>query len=138
MKTLSQYREDLRALMKKVGDIEAKATSENRDLNGMEVVLTNEIFDTIEEMKKIVNTMERQERIAGLLESPSDTVTVEKSQRVTSSQASGVRSQDRFNSFGEQLTSVMEAARPGGKIDPRLYNSASGLNENVSSDGGLI
>jgi HK97 family phage major capsid protein len=134
MKTLSQYREDIKSLMKKVADIDAKATNEGRDLSGTELSLKNEIFDTVEELKSTIATMERQERVAAVLDTPGAPVTIQKSHAAVSS----MRSQDKFNSFGEQLVSVMDAARPGGKVDPRLYNAASGLNETVSSDGGFL
>lgn len=51
------------------------------------------------------------------------------------------KSQDtkKFASFGEQLRAVVEAAKPGGSIDPRLsIKAAIGLNESVGSDGGFL
>lgn len=134
MKTLTQYREDIKALLAKIGDIDAKATNEGRDLNGSELNLKNEILDQIEETKNIVATMERQERISAALSSPGTSITVQKSQPAVSSG----RSQDRFTSLGEQLAAVMNAGRPGGMVDPRLYNAASGLNETIPSDGGFL
>lgn len=45
----------------------------------------------------------------------------------------------KFATFGEQLRAVVEAAKPGGTIDPRLsIKAASGLNESVGSDGGFL
>lgn len=45
----------------------------------------------------------------------------------------------KFASFGEQLRAVVEAAKPGGSIDPRLsIKAATGLNESVGSDGGFL
>lgn len=47
--------------------------------------------------------------------------------------------QEKFSNFGEQLRAVMEAARPGGSVDNRLsIKAATGLNENVGSDGGFL
>jgi len=46
---------------------------------------------------------------------------------------------ERFSNFGEQLRAVIEAAKPGGSIDNRLsIKAATGLNENVGSDGGFL
>lgn len=135
MKTLSQYKEEIKALMKKSGEIDAKATQETRNLTLPEVTLKNEIFDTVEELKGIVATMERQERVAATLEAAGTSFTVEN--RVTASQAATVRSQDRFNSLGEQLMAVRNAGGPERNIDPRLFNAATGLGETVPSDGGL-
>jgi HK97 family phage major capsid protein len=42
-----------------------------------------------------------------------------------------------WSSFGEQLTAIAEAARPGGRTDPRLY-AASGASAGVGSDGGFL
>jgi HK97 family phage major capsid protein len=48
--------------------------------------------------------------------------------------------QAKFASLGEQMAAVINAARPGGIIDPRLMvkNAASGLSEAVPSDGGFL
>jgi len=43
-----------------------------------------------------------------------------------------------FNSLGEQLSAVARAGIPGGKVDHRLYDAATGLSETVSSDGGFL
>ena len=46
-----------------------------------------------------------------------------------------------FGSFGEQLSSIVEASRPGGRTDGRLFDveklAASGMNEGVGSEGGF-
>jgi HK97 family phage major capsid protein len=46
-----------------------------------------------------------------------------------------------WNSFGDFLITVSNAARPGGRVDPRLMMfeaTASGANEMVPSDGGFL
>jgi len=43
-----------------------------------------------------------------------------------------------FRSFGEQLMAVVEAGKAGGKIDPRLLQRATGLNEAIGSEGGFL
>lgn len=133
MKTLSQYREDIKNLMKKAADIDAKCTAENRELTEAEISLKNEIMDTVEDLQKIVATMERQERISAAMERPNRPETVG---------SQSIRPQtverQRFSSLGEQLAAVMNAGRPGGQIDPRLFNAATGLGETVPSDGGFL
>lgn len=53
-------------------------------------------------------------------------------------------SKDRpFRSLGDQLACIMEAGRPGGQVDNRLYQvnesrAATGLNEGTNSDGGFL
>ena len=131
MKTISQYREDIKALMKKLGDIDAKVQGENRDLTEAEIALKNEMLDTVEDIGKTVATLERQDRIARILEAPEQPATVARNQRPAVPD-----NPERFSRFGQQLAAVMNAGMPGGRIDPRLYN-ATGLNETSPSDGGL-
>jgi HK97 family phage major capsid protein len=138
MKTITQYREDIKALMKKAGDIDAKATLENRELTEAEVSLKNEILDTVEDTRKILGTMERQQRIAEALDHGGDPITVPKGKKDLDTQQ---QQRDRFPSFGAQLAAVMQAGIPGGRVDPRLNSfraAASGLNETVPSEGGFL
>lgn len=136
MKTVSQYKEDIKSLMKKVADMDAQAIAENRDPNGSEVTLKNEILDTVDELNRTVKTLERQERVSNSLEASSGSVTMP---RPTTDIPSARDKKDKFQSLGQQMVAVVNAGRPGGGIDPRLYNAAaSGLSETVQSDGGLI
>jgi HK97 family phage major capsid protein len=134
MKTMSQYRDDITALMKKVGDIDTQCVSENRDPNEAEIALKNEILDTVDETRKQLATLERQERVRKALEAPEDSVTREK---ISAPAVIKDRSKERFSTIGEQMAAVINAARPGGRIDPRLYN-ATGLNETTPSEGGFL
>jgi HK97 family phage major capsid protein len=136
MKTITQYREDIQALMAKSADIDTQATAQNRDLTEAEVALKNDILDRVEEITKSVQALERQERLHASLSKPQDTVTVPK--KDIHIDMSDSRSRDRFSSFGEQLVAVRNAGLPGGHVDPRLFNAASGLNETTPSDGGFL
>lgn len=138
MKTISQYLEEIKALMAKAADLDAKATLENRDPTEAELSLKKELLDKVEETGKIVEGMQRQEKLEAKLAAPvapaktvdnSDTVIVVGDDRAT---------KDRFTSFGQQMSAVMRAGAPGGPVDPRLHNAASGLNETVPSDGGFL
>lgn len=138
MKTISQHEEDIKNLMKKVADIEAKCMSENREPNEAELALTNEILDTVEDIKKIVATMRRHERISNELQAPANPPLTRPAPRI---EITDRREQDRFHSFGQQLAAVMNAGIPGGRVDPRLLSikaAASGLGETVPSDGGFL
>jgi len=136
MKTVTQYREDIKNLMKKVGDIDAKANTEGRNLFEAEITLKNEILDEVESIKANVNVLDRQARIAESLEAPQ---TRQTQQDTTSdSRIQMIDRKDKFNSLGENLMAVINAGRQGGSIDPRLFNAAaSGMNETVPSDGGF-
>jgi len=135
LKTITQYKEDIKNLMAKSVDIDNRAVSENRDLNEAELALKNEILDTIEDTQKMVNTLERQARAAAILETPEKAATVEKKAALASIQ---VQDKEKFKSIGEQMFAIMRAGQPGGSIDPRLFNAATGLNETVPSDGGFL
>lgn len=135
MKTLTQYQEDIKELKAKVDGIRATCTSESRDPLPEEISHMNDLMGDIEEIEKIVATIIREERINHRLEKNEEPVTVSKSARI---ETSDNRSKDKFGSLGEQLCSIIEAGRPNGKTDPRLYNAASGLNETVPSDGGFL
>ena len=135
MKTIGQYKEDIKNLMKKVADIDAHCVAENREPLSDELLLKNEIMDTVEDLTKIVAAKERQERISKHLEEPEKAVTIPKpSGRIE------VLDKEKFKSFGEQIAAVMQAGAPGGYVDPRLRirAAASGLNETTPSDGGFL
>jgi HK97 family phage major capsid protein len=135
MKTITQYKEDIKNLMKKVADIDAKATAENRDLVTEELSLKDEMMNVVEDTNNIITNLTRQERIGTLLEQPEGRQTVEKDKKIISVQDK----KDRFKSLGQQMLAVVNAGRPGGQVDPRLYNAAaSGMSETVQSDGGFL
>jgi HK97 family phage major capsid protein len=139
VKTISQYREEIQGLRKSLGDISAKVTQENRDPLPEEVSLIEEINDKVEELEKTVNALERSERISARLEKPPQAESKEKPKPTPGVKiGSDSREKDRFQSFGHQLSAVMQASRPGGHIDPRLFRAATGLSEGVSSDGGFL
>jgi len=137
MKTITQYREEIKALMKKAGDIDAKCVHENREITEAELALKNEILDTVDETRKILATMERQERISAALETPANPPLTQPKPQGTKHED---RPKDRFQSFGEQMSAVMRASLPNGSVDPRLRirAAATGLGETVPSDGGFL
>jgi len=140
MKTLSQYREDIKNLMKKAADIDAKCVAENREITEGELALKNEMLDTVEDINKIVAAMARQDRIARALEAPEPAQTNPGPVKASGGVVGIDRaSKDRFASFGEQMAAVMRAGLPNAHVDARLYNAAaSGLSESVPSDGGFL
>jgi HK97 family phage major capsid protein len=136
MKTIGQYREDIKALVKKSGDIEAKATNENRDLSAEELSLMKEINARIDELQDIVATLDHRQRITAGLDAPASAP-----QTIQMRAPAPADQRERFPSLGAQLAAVMQAGIPGGRVDPRLNNfraAASGLNETVPSEGGFL
>lgn len=147
MKTITQLQEEITQLMNKIGAIDAKCVSENRNPSDEELDLKDNLFDGIEERKRQIASLKRQEQIAGYLNKPEKPQTQPGPQNSADkgSQSSGrvefpidSRSKDRFKSLGEQLACVVQAGSPDRHIDPRLRNAASGLSETVSSDGGFL
>lgn len=144
MKTISQYREDNRTLMKKCADIDAKCVAETRDPNEAELTLMNEMMDQVNKNNDIISTLERQEDMQASLSAPAVPATVPQSNhqggrpKGHNIDMNDSRSKDRFNSLGEQIAAVIRAGSPGGNTDPRLLNAASGLNETVPSEGGFL
>ena len=138
MKTLNQRRDEIRALMTKAGEIDQKAVAEGRELNATELSVKNEILDTVEDLRKVVATMERQERLSASLEAP---VSAPASAPRPTGQRVETREPGRFGGFGEQLCAIMRAGMPGGTVDPRLHAiraAATGLGESVPADGGFL
>jgi HK97 family phage major capsid protein len=137
MKTISQYKEDVSALMEKCTAIDAKAQNESRDLSDSELALKNELLDAIEDTNKIVSTLERQERIHKNLTVPEEE-TRKKAKSIEGAKDSR-EDKERFSSFGQQLAAIVNASRRGGSVDPRLYNAAAeGLGSSVPTDGGFL
>lgn len=137
MKTITQYREDIKALMERIGTIKAKATTENRDLTSDEVNYIKDVNAEIKKLKDMIEALEDTESIHASLERPNRPVT---DPRPSDSNSTRERPGDKFASLGEQMAAVVQAGRPGGRIDPRLFRgaAASGLNESVPSDGGFL
>ena len=135
MKTVMQYREDIKALMKKAADVNAACVAENRDPAEAELTFQNEIMDTVKEYQTIIQTKERQDKMQATLEQPEDRLT--KPAPENKGHGITIKDKERFGSLGTQLAAVMRAGHPGGAVDPRLYN-ATGLGETTASDGGFL
>ena len=134
MKTLTQYREDVKSLIQRVDDIQNKATSENRNLTTDEVEYLKEVNGEIASLTDMIKTVEESDKLRAVLTTPDRPQTVEAKRPAMSVQ---VKDKEKFRTIGEQMSAVMRAGMPGGHIDPRLYNAATGLNETSPSDGGL-
>lgn len=137
MKTITQLKEDIANLMKASGDIDAKCISENRQMNDEEKLLKGQILDKVESIKAEVELREREERLSAALTAPEKPASQPKTKSNIEIPTDS-RSKDKFPSFAAQLSAIMTAGRPGGNVDPRLFNAASGMSESVSSDGGFL
>lgn len=136
MKTISQYHEDIKALMKRVDDLKAKATAENRNPTSDEVAYMKDVNSEIANLSDMVKTLEESERLHASLSAPPKAETVEPNRPALSVQ---VKDKERFKTLGEQMFAVFRAGQPAGQTDPRLYNAAAKeLTESVPSDGGFL
>lgn len=138
MKTLTQYREDIKGLLAEVANVRARCTAENRDPVPLEVKRMNDLMTDVEEIEAIVAGLDRQEKFQARMDEPQGPPQTRQSQ---SQARPPERCRDRFGSFGEQLVAVVRAAGGRGAVDPRLLNiqaAATGLGESVPSDGGFL
>lgn len=139
MKTIGQYRDDIKALMDKAAAIDTKATAENRELTEAEVSHKKDLFVRVDELNEIVAVQEKQDRLHAALSAPSGTPASRPKPTGSIEVDRPNESKEKFGSFGQQLAAVMNATRPGGSTDPRLFRgAASGLSESVPSDGGFL
>ena len=118
MKTISQYREDIAALMQKIGDMDAKCIAENRDPKPEELELKTEMMNKVDATRKVVEAAERQEVMAKELTAPASALTIPDGAKIIP--GADRAGKDTFLSFGEQLVAVMQAGMQGGVVDPRL------------------
>ena len=134
MKTVPQYRKEIKDAMDLVSAITAKAATENRDLTVDEVSGINEINAKIKQTQDMVSALEDSEILNAAMNAPAAPVTVERRPALSAVQAD----KEKFKTIGEQLFAVVRAAQPGGHADPRLFNAATGLNESTPSQGGFL
>lgn len=139
MLTITQMRDEIKSLVKKIGDLKATVATEAReytkDERDMQMGYVNRIKDLEEQIaieEDIQSTQRRLEQPAGKVEKPDPKSNIQ----VTKDEQ---EKRDSFASFGEQLTAVVQACKPGGFVDPRLTRrAATGLQEGKPSDGGFL
>lgn len=113
---LEKIKRDISALSQKIVSIENKAAGVGRDLTKDEFLTISELEGAIQALKDSL---------------PDAPATVAGYSRTMGGGGP-------FNSFGDFLRSTAEASRPGGRVDQRLYNAATGLSESQSSEGGFL
>jgi len=132
MKDVEAYRVDITALTKRIADVKAKATTENRDLTVDEVEYLKKLNTETAQLIDAVATIEEGDRITASLAAPQRALTVQTGKPAKRSD------RNVFGSLGEQAVAIINASRPGGQVDPRLFNAAYGLNETTPSEGGFL
>lgn len=136
--TITQYREAIKSLMDKVGEIKARCIAENREQpTEAETALKNKLMNEVDLLRENLDTELREENIRAALDKPANPPLTKPGPQDRKKED---RPQDRFSSLGEQIFAVVNAGRPGGIIDPRLriQAAATGLGETVPADGGFL
>ena len=139
MKTITQYKEEINLMVDSIAEIRDMAVNENRDLSISEANKLDEVLDEIEMIERLIQTEERTQTKLHRLSLPGKPLTLSEDGDVEIKPMK--QDKDKFFTLGEQLTSVMRAASPGQRVDPRLLqveNRATGLGEGVASDGGFL
>ena len=115
MKTLTQYREDVKSLIQRVDDIQNKATSENRNLTTDEVEYLKEVNGEIASLTDMIKTVEESDKLRAVLTTPDRPQTVEAKRPAMSVQ---VKDKEKFRTIGEQMSAVMRAGRRSHHMRP--------------------
>jgi HK97 family phage major capsid protein len=138
MKTITEMREEIGALMKQLGDMKAAAMSDNREPTDEEKTRAIEILDRVEELEGNIAIDERVQETEARLSKPQEKP-VKPEVKESAVSPAEQRRKDSFLTFGEQLQAIIRAGDPQRTVDPRLMEQrASGLNEGVSSEGGFL
>lgn len=121
--TYEKIRADIKALSEKKFRLVAHSEAAGRELTSKENALIVEMDGAIEALTK---------------ELPNDPLTLVGPQQSIRRGGTGPQP---YNSFGEQVLSIVRAQTPGGIVDPRLRQiqaAATGLNETVPSEGSFL
>ena len=127
----------LRELLEKL----AKLQVESKNLISKEDATTEEINAKLDEIKTLKAKIEAQKQIDALeLEEAAKAEAEKKPINTPLFAEPKDHTKKIWNNNGEFLKAVYDAAKPGGQLDPRLTyrDSASGMGEQVPSDGGFL
>ena len=140
MKSITQMREEIADIMKKLGDMKAANEAENKEPTSEERGKAHDMLNRIDDLKANIELEERIQGTSETLAKPRREATKPDVQ-TTSLSEDQQRKKDRFMSFGEQLQAVIRASHPSHRmVDPRLRETraVSGMSETVQSDGGFL
>jgi len=137
MRTITQMRDDIKRLMKELGDMRSLCIAENRDPSKDERDAANVKLKEIDEINEMIALEEKTQRAIEAAEEPAKEP--ERTPVDTRKDRKEQERRDKFTSPGEFYQAVMRAGAPGGPVDPRLSTrAATGLSEAVPSDGGFL
>lgn len=111
-----------------------KAMTEGRGMTDEELASCNDLQKQIDGMWATIQEAEKAAAREKYLNGPDGKV-------YRPGEDPGAATGERvWNSFGEQMMAVYQASKPenAGRVDQRLFNAASGLNESIPSEGGFL
>ncbi|MFO7555296.1 MAG: phage major capsid protein [Desulfobacterales bacterium] len=123
--SFAKIKNDIKAISAEKFKIISQAEAEGRETSPREEVI-------IAEFEGALNSLYAE------LEKPGKPQTLMGPSGSIGKLSRGGGSDGLFKSDGEFFQCIMAASTPGGRIDPRLYNAATGLGETVPSDGGFL
>jgi len=136
MRTITQLKEDIQILVKKLGDMRSLCVSENRDPSKEERAIANQYLEEVQELEAALDLEERAQATLERVKKGSKAPDKPNPDDGTTQRQAD---KDKFASRGEFFQAVIRACKPGGTVDPRLSTrAASGLSESVPSDGGFL
>jgi len=141
MMTVTEMRAEIESLVKKMGDLKAAVATEQREYTGEERKTLTNWIKRIEDLEEQIDLEEQMQETTRRLDQPEKEPEKPnpRESRRTEIARDEQENRDRFASFGEQLTAVYQACKPGGYVDPRLASrAATGLQEGRPSDGGFL
>jgi HK97 family phage major capsid protein len=143
MDRIAELKHKLEGLWDRAEGIRDTARSERRELTEGELGEVNGYLDDIDKTRKHLEAEERSEQTRNMLTQISrvQAPKPEPPRGNGNGNGDGTRSDDgaKFESFGEMLLAVRNAAMPGARLDPRLFTrAATGLSEAVPADGGFL
>jgi HK97 family phage major capsid protein len=143
MDRIQELKHRLEGLWDRAEGLRDTAASERRDPTDSELAEVTGYLDDIDKTKKQLEAEERAEQTRNMLTQISR-VPAPKPELPTRGNGNGAKSDAdesaaKFESFGEMLMAVRNAAMPGARVDPRLISrAATGLGETVPADGGFL
>lgn len=145
MKTPKEIRQAIQTIWDEYQTIKEKAQSEERDLTAEEAERSEEIFGSMEKLKRDLEIAEKDEEYSALMETNSN------DQKI-SQEPIQQPNQPVWDHMGEYFQAVIRAnssvgsfigGQPSGRIDRRLATdvetrAAAGMSEGITQDGGFL
>ena len=148
MKTPKELRQEIQAIWDEYQTIKEKCSNESRDMNEEELERTEEIFDSMDKLKRELELAEKDEKFTPLMEEPTE------DRAIIQEPIEKIDGKQDWESLGHMLQAVVRAGshmgertiggKPSGFIDRRLLGvdfegrTVTGMSEGIPQDGGFL